>query len=152
MCRPVHSEVRMEAESGNDYRTAVTVVARMSYVLEVCRHGDTAPEVERVIAFEDLLRAIVECPITEQESLAAESEVLPMRIGDRTDDSGNAAFVARPSPPVAAERCPKCAGSVHLRVRKRFVLTFVPSGAPKGHEIIRDWLLDVHAEAVFAIA
>lgn len=55
----------METESGHDHRAAVTVVAGVADVLEICRNGDTAPEVQRVIAFEDLLRAVVECPITE---------------------------------------------------------------------------------------
>jgi hypothetical protein len=66
----------VEAKARDKDGTAVAVIAGIGDVLKVERGKYAAPYVKRVVGFDDVLAAVVEAPVTEKKSFAAEREII----------------------------------------------------------------------------
>ena len=76
MGRNSSSEFQVEAEACDEDRAAVTIVAGIGNGLKIEGSEDTAPDVERVVAFGDGFTAVGEAAVAEQETVAAERKIL----------------------------------------------------------------------------
>jgi hypothetical protein len=65
----------VEAQGWHPRGTAILVVAGICDVLEIKRSKKSAPEVGRIIAFEDALASVGERAITQQKPPASQSQI-----------------------------------------------------------------------------
>ena len=105
---------------------------------------------ERVVGLDDVFPAIVQMAIAEQKAETSGGEIVLVILLDGVRDQGDAGAILRAMPPgpAGAQAHDECL--VDLRVRERFGLAVVPSGARKGGQVVRQGLLNVDAEPVFA--
>jgi hypothetical protein len=68
----------MQAQGGRKHGAAVAIVTGVVYVLHVERCKNSAPYVQRVKGFHNVLAAIVQVAIAQQESDAAQGQILLM--------------------------------------------------------------------------
>jgi hypothetical protein len=76
-------ELHVCAQGGNDSRAAVAVVAGIDDILHSGSEIDSAPDVRRVIRFDDILPPVVQTSIAQQEAHPAMRQVNLVILRDR---------------------------------------------------------------------
>ena len=117
-------------------------------MLQIEGREDAAPDVRRVVTLDDILPPVVQLAIAEQESDAAERQILLViprnSIGNKCQ-SGTIQFsLPLRSLPASAD----LHRLVHFRVGVRFMLPFIPSPSRKEAEPIGERLFDIHAKSI----
>ena len=143
-------ELDVSAKRGDDHRTAVAVVTRIDDVLHTGRQVNTAPSVDGVVGLKDVFAAVIQLAVAEQESQTARREIVLVIFLDAVGHERDAGTILLAMPPSAVGSHALREGLVHLRVGEGLGLAVVPSEAAEGGEIVRETLLQVDAEAVFA--
>jgi len=92
----------VNTESHHGCGAAVPVVAGVRHVLVVDRKRDTAPNVSGVICFEDLLHAVVQSAVAQNEPQASQRQIAPVVTGDPVGDECSTQSVLRTVPSRAA--------------------------------------------------
>ena len=118
-------------------------------MLHVERIKQAAPEVPGVVALHDILAAVVEVAVAEQEAEAAQFQVVLVVPFDSVRDEGEADLVDRAMPAGSGIVGTQFDRLIDLRVCEGLVLTLVPAEAAKDAQVLRNLLLGVVAEAVF---
>jgi len=65
----------MQAEGWSKQGAAIAVISRVIDVLRVERGEDSAPHVQRVVGFDDVLAAIIQFAVAKQEAEAAQGQI-----------------------------------------------------------------------------
>ena len=68
-------ELHVRPEGGHDYRPAIAVVAGINDVLNAGSQIDSAPDVCRVIRFEDVLPPVVQPSVAKKEAVTAVRQI-----------------------------------------------------------------------------
>ena len=69
------SKLHVQPKRGGKHRAAIAVVAGAVDILRVERREDAAPHVQRVVGFHDVLAAVVQIAVAEQEAEAAQGQI-----------------------------------------------------------------------------
>ena len=117
------------AEGGDYYWATVAVVAGIDDVLQTGCDVDAAPDVGGVVGLENILAAIVELAVTEEESKTARGEIFLVVFLDGVGDEGDAGAVLLAMPPRAIGADALREGLVDFGVGERFSLAVVPAKA-----------------------
>ena len=96
--RAAVSEFKMQFERRHQHGAAIPVIARVVDVLEAGSHIDSAPNVRRVIGFDDVFSAITKRAITEQETESPIGEINLMVFANSIGHHGQASTVVYAMP------------------------------------------------------
>ena len=88
----------MGSQAGHDHRSAVAIISRIVDVLHAGSKIDSAPGVDGVIRFHDILAAVIEAAIAQQKTFAAIREIHLMIFFDaiRYESKSSAVLFAMP--------------------------------------------------------
>src|SRR5579863_4034146 len=131
------SKLDMQAEGRSNQGAAVAVVAGVVDVLRVERREDSAPHVQRVVGFDNVLAPIVQFAVAEQEAEASEGQIFLMVARNSVGNERQARAVQLPFPLGSLRAGADLLGFVHFGVGVRFVLPFVPSPSREKSEPFR---------------
>ena len=95
-------ELQVQAQCRNQDGAAIAIVAGIHDVLESEGRVGATPGVQRVIGFDDIFAAIVEAPVPEKKTEAAESKVLLMVARESVGDESYASAIEFPVPAYTA--------------------------------------------------
>src|SRR5208282_5202894 len=109
---------------------------------------DSAPNVRRVIRFDDVFPPIVQPAIAQQKTETAICQIHLMIFLDAVRDEGNAGTVLFAMPERAIHPYALVECGINLGVSKRFSFPVVPSPAGIRRDVVREILLQVDAEAI----
>src|SRR5882762_1480551 len=141
-------ELQMQAQAWHDYRSPVPVVAGIVDVLQAKRRINSPPHVECVVGLDDILAAVIETPIAEKKTGAAEREVFLVVTRDavRNKYQTGAVELSMPRLAVCARADLRCL--VHFSIRIGFMPALVPSPSANHAHPVVDLLFEIHAETV----
>src|ERR1700676_540290 len=83
----------MQAEGWGKHGAAVAIVARVADVLRIDGSEKTAPHVQRVVTFQNILAPIIQVAVAEDKAEAAEGQVLLMVARNSIGNEGQARTV-----------------------------------------------------------
>src|ERR1700674_4863768 len=101
------SEFRVQASAENGHRAAIGVVGRIGNELIIQRKGRPLVEIDRVVGLEDLLLAVIEPAVADQDAEPAGRNEGPMLGGERIDRAGNADLIVGTAPQSSLEYGPE---------------------------------------------
>ena len=113
------SKLDMKAQRRRKQRAAVAVVAGVVDVLRVERSEDAAPDVQRVVGFDNVLAAVVQFAVAEQEAEASEGQIFLVVARNSVGDEREARAVQLSSPLASPARRRRLAPFRPLRCRRR---------------------------------
>src|SRR5277367_4896128 len=142
-------KLNMQAQSRDEHRPAVAVVAGIIDMLQTERGINSAPGVQRVKRFDNVFPAVIQTAVSQKEAIATESEILLMDAGDSVGDKSKARAVPFAMPRFSVEADADFRRLVRFGVHVGLVLTFVPSPSAENAEPAGERLLEIRAEAVF---
>src|SRR5712692_2660701 len=93
----------MHSERGHDDRSSVSVIPRVRDVLKIKRAKYASPHVGCVVALKELLAAISQRAVSEQEAPAAQSEVFAMILRDAVGNECGANSIELAMPDTSAQ-------------------------------------------------
>src|SRR5208337_1472311 len=111
-------ELHMSPQARHDHRPPVAVVDGIVDVLHSGSKIDSAPKVYRVIRFDDVLPAVVQPSIAQQETEAAIGQVYLVILLDPVRDEGNAGAVLLAMPFCAVHPYAPGEGRINFSVGK----------------------------------
>src|SRR5215471_18839670 len=139
----------MKAQPGHPDRAAVAVIARVIYVLQIDSGENSAPQVGVIVAFHDVLAAVIQSAIAKQEATSAQCQVF-LVIRRNTIGSEDQAYLIETSfPSLTCHIGADFDRLIYFGVGEGFMLTLVPSPACKASHFVGDLLLEVGFETVF---
>src|ERR1700676_133151 len=139
----------VQAQAGNNHRSAVAVVTGTVDVLHANRRVNAAPQMQRVISFGDGLPPVVETSITQKKSVTAQRQIFLVISRNAVRSKSNSSAIEFSAPASAGCSRTHFHGAVHFGIGIRLVASFVPAPAPENTEPIVEWLFEVSAEPVF---
>src|ERR1035437_2167460 len=151
-CPRFASKVDVGTDGTDPGGAAVAVVARIFDVLDIGGVKHSTPRVPSVVAFDDILAAVVELTIAQQESKPPQAQIVLMIVLDSIAHEHQSQLVVGAMPAAESIVSSRFYGLVHLGVGKGFVLSLVPAEAAEGAQIFRKFLLGVVAESILECA
>src|SRR5664279_3279879 len=139
----------MQAQPRHGYRAADLVISGVVDVLQVEGKEHTAPDVRGVEHFLDGFAAVRESAIAQNESQAPVGQICLMRFRDAARYERGSGAVEAAMPARALYIHAQLYAFVIFGVGERLMFPFVPSPAPEGPNVSREFLLEVNSEAVF---
>src|SRR5260370_693868 len=144
-------ELDMRAQCRNQHRAAVAVVAGVRDVLHTGSEVNAAPGVDCVVRLDDILAAIVQFAIAENEAKAAIGEVGLVIFANCVGDECDSSAVLLAMPPYAMRPQSSGEGLIDFGVGEGFGLAVIPAEAAERGQIVGEILLNVDAETILAI-
>src|ERR1019366_1551305 len=145
---PASSESEMGPNGVDGHGSAVPVVPRVQDKLAIGCDGHPFEHLDAVVGLHDLLGAIVEGAVTEDEPLgSARGQVRPVARHDRVDNAGEAQGVGLAAPKAAAQAYPGRRGAVDLGEGKRLRPAVVPAQPREGADVLGKLLVPAQPEA-----
>src|ERR1700682_4080286 len=138
----------VQAQGGNNDRSAVAIVTGIVNVLYASRWVKPAPKMHRVIGLLNGFTSVIETAITQQKAVAAQSQILLVISRNTIRNKSYSGTVEFSAPAPAGRSCTNFYGAVHFGVGIRLMAAFIPAPASENTEPIVEWLFEVCAEAV----
>src|SRR5215207_4952465 len=138
----------MKSARKNRNRAAIGVVAGI--VDELIVEGQRRPFIEAVsvVGFDDLLSAVVELAVANQNAEATGGEISAGLARETFYDAGDADLVVRPSPRCTSQHRAEGKTLGAIRPAENFSLSRAPCGPRENAEITSDGLLEIGDNAV----
>ncbi len=140
----------MKPERGHKHRTAVTIVSRVDDMLQARSHVDATPNMCSVIGFDNILAAIIERTVPDEEAGSSVSEVSLVILGNCVRENCQTRAVVSAMPDGAFGAYTRGEGLIDFRVGEGLSFSIVPAKPGEGSQVACEILLQVDAEAVLA--
>src|SRR5215470_12614176 len=147
----VVSEVGMQSQADVVHGSAVAVVSGIQLELVVRAQPDPLPDVEAIEHLVCAFRSVVEATVAEEETQAAEREVVAMRAAEHVQVGGNSGAIALSAPSLSADQHARGDRPVDLGEHEGLGLAVVPAGAEISADLVGERLLDGYAEPGFRL-
>ena len=141
-------QLDMQSQSRHQNRPAVSVIARISDVLNVDGAIYPPPEMSIIVPFEDVFPPIGEVAVPQQKAQAPEFQIFPMVSGYAVGDEGQTNFVVLAMPAVAGVIRAQRKSLIDFGVSKRFVPSIIPTEPAEGPKIRGQLLFEIDAKAI----
>jgi hypothetical protein len=130
-------EIYVQPEAGNQHRTAIAVIGGILDVLHIGRHKYPSPEMRRVISFEDILPAVPQRTVANDEAHPSRRKIILVGVRNCIGGKSDTRAVLRAMPLSTGRTDTSRNSAIDLGVSKDSVL---PSFQPYRGYAVRLWV------------